>query len=233
MADTQTITIDFTRPIPLFPLPGVALLPHASTPLHVFEPRYRAMTRTVLDSHGLIATATFAGDAWKQNHLGNPPLRPAVCIGYVLRHDRLPDGRYNLLLQGLARATIVEEDLPHADGYRTAMLQPVETAPPRNDALADQRLEIETLLHDGAMQKLSAVQAVHRWFNDQLPTTAVVDLATLTLCHDPAQRYAMLAQPDAAQRADWLVRFLAQTKQTLDLANAFGTGRDDHGFLLN
>ena len=233
MADTQTITIDFNRPIPLFPLEAVALLPHASAPLHVFEPRYRAMTRKVLDSHGLIAMASFEGHAWKQDYEGNPPLRPAVCVGYVLRHEDLPDGRYNLLLQGLARATILEEDLPDPDGYRQAILKPLEPEPADEDALADQRLAIDTLLNDDAMRELAAVQAVHHWLSAELPTTAVVDLATLALCHDPEQRYAMLAEAETSKRADWLVEFLSATKQTVDQGKSLGDGLDDSGLPLN
>ena len=51
----QTVTIDFSQPVPLFPLPGCMLLPHATVPLHIFESRYRDMVGDVLDGAGLIA----------------------------------------------------------------------------------------------------------------------------------------------------------------------------------
>ena len=55
---SHTLTIDFNKPIALFPLPGCVLLPHNATPLHIFEPRYRAMTSDALDTTGLIAMAS-------------------------------------------------------------------------------------------------------------------------------------------------------------------------------
>ena len=39
----EVISVNFSKPMPLFPLPEVVLLPHAIQPLHIFEPRYRLM----------------------------------------------------------------------------------------------------------------------------------------------------------------------------------------------
>ena len=67
--------------------------------------------------------AVFAGDAWKRAVPRPPPLRKAVCVGHILLHERLHDGRYNVLLQGVCRARIVRELSPdELDGklYRAA-----------------------------------------------------------------------------------------------------------------
>ncbi|MEX0743958.1 MAG: LON peptidase substrate-binding domain-containing protein, partial [Phycisphaeraceae bacterium] len=64
----ESLTVDFSRPLPLFPLANCTLLPHAVVPLHVFEPRYRALAREALESSKLIAMAVFEGDAWKDEY---------------------------------------------------------------------------------------------------------------------------------------------------------------------
>ena len=107
--------VDFSQPVALFPLPTVSLLPHALQPLHVFEPRYRSM---VIDALGAsltgkfehaapIAMATFSGEAWRDSYGGAPALRPVVCVGRIVQHQRLPDGRHDIMLHGVARAKIV------------------------------------------------------------------------------------------------------------------------------
>lgn len=121
------VRINFGKPIPLFPLNKPLLLPLEVVQVRLFEPRYLSMfEREVVDGAGLIAVATFEGDRWKQEYHGRPPLRPAVCIGAVLRHAKNADGTYDLIMQGLCRATI-EYELPPEEGrlYRTAMLSPL------------------------------------------------------------------------------------------------------------
>ena len=98
----EVISVNFSKPMPLFPLPEVVLLPHAIQPLHVFEDRYRVMVEHCLDGSGQIAMASFDGDDWKKDYEeGLPKLRPAVCIGQIVHHESLPDGRHQILLHGV------------------------------------------------------------------------------------------------------------------------------------
>src|SRR5690606_15602323 len=182
-------------------------------PLHVFEPRYRAMMADTLDSHGLIAMATFEGDAWQSDYYGTPAIRPCVCVGTIARHEKLPDGRYNLLLQGLARAHVIRE-LPH-DPYRIAMLEPIERVTPMEIDLDEPRQAIERLLADPVLARLEAVAAIRHWLNREIPTAVLVDLAIMTCCSDGECRYAMLAEPDAAARGQWLAQRLRRERESL------------------
>ncbi|MFW5653133.1 MAG: LON peptidase substrate-binding domain-containing protein, partial [Planctomycetota bacterium] len=126
----EMIQINFKREFPIFPLAGVSLLPHASVPLHIFEDRYVRMVDDILDETGQLAMGTFAGSRWKQEYHGNPPIRPVVCLAQIERHERLPDGHFNILLQGLCRAQIVEEHMPDVSvPYRVARLAPLEPNP--------------------------------------------------------------------------------------------------------
>ena len=216
---SETLTIDFRQPIPLFPLPNCVLLPHATIPLHIFEPRYRKMTNDALDSRGLIAMATFEGEVWKGDYEGSPKLRPHVCVGYIVRHQRLEDGRINMLLQGACRAKIIEE-IPHHP-YRHALLEPLERETPMEIDLAEHRTRLEELLNDPLLKELASIAAVQNWISREIPTNALIDLTTMTACDDVNDRYAMLAESNAENRATWLEHWLRMTRQTLRTAKKF------------
>ena len=223
--------IEYARPIPLFPLPQCVLLPHATIPLHIFEPRYRAMVADVLDGRGLIAMARFQGPVSKACYEGKPPIRPHVCIGMVVRHQALDDGRYHILLQGVARGRIVEE-LPH-DPYRIARIEPIEGPHPADAELQPLRQRIEQLLCDPALKTLAAVSAIHNWLSSEIPTPALVDLASMTVSDDDESRYQMLAEPDIRARARWLTSQLESLRRTLHIAQRYGTGKSSDGIPLN
>ncbi|BAM04461.1 LON peptidase substrate-binding domain-containing protein [Phycisphaera mikurensis] len=241
---TETLTVDFSKAFPLFPLPGVVLLPHGVAPLHIFEDRYRAMTRRALDGAGLIAMASLmpgggSGAAADAEADDEPPkLRPAVCLGYVSQHERLDDGRYHMLLQGIARAEIVKELAPHEEGFRRARLRPLgepgadaEAVAAAADRLLKRRAELDALLADPELQKLAAVARLNEWLEDALPTEAVCDVVSMTLVQDDALRYALLAEGEAPRRLDAVLRFLQKTRA--EMRSAEDAPRDAGGYLLN
>src|SRR5688500_19036057 len=100
----------YTGPVALFPLPTLVLFPHTIVPLHIFEPRYRAMVGDALLGDRLIAMALLK-PGWGKDYEGAPPVHEVVGVGRILRDERTGDGRYNILLEGIARARI-EEHLP-------------------------------------------------------------------------------------------------------------------------
>tara|TARA_R110002096_G_scaffold24707_12_gene77713 strand:+ start:1458 stop:2120 length:663 start_codon:yes stop_codon:yes gene_type:complete len=106
---------DLPEIVPIFPLPGVLLLPRAPLPLHIFEPRYRAMIRDAIAEHGYIAMIQPSGEP------GDDPMNPPVfrtgCLGKIVASDQQEDGRYNIVLRGVCRLAVTEE-LPLKDGYR-------------------------------------------------------------------------------------------------------------------
>lgn len=228
----HTLTVDFSRPIRLFPLAKCILLPHATVPLHIFEPRYRAMTKDALDSDGLVAMATFEGDAYETNYEGTPPIRPAVCVGYIVHHERLFDGRYNMLLQGIARATIEEEHALSDDGYRSAILRPTEQNVMEMD-LEEQRQSLDDLLGDEHLQQLSCIRHIRQWFSPDLSTPVVIDLAWHAVSRDSEQRYASLAEPCVLKRFERLRQHLIRTRKTLALAQQMGPCTSETGLPLN
>jgi Lon protease-like protein len=228
---SDALTIDFNKPIPLFPLGSCVLLPHATIPLHIFEERYKAMVSDALDSTGLIAMATYRRHSEAEADLCGPAIRPWVCVGYMVRHDQLSGGRYHILLQGMCRARITKEI--YHEPYRLAFLEPADTQPPMEIDLDEHRQRLETLLSDDTLTQLASISSIQNWLSDEIPTAALVDLAILTVISDVEQRYAMLAERDVSMRAAWLTHHLHQTRETLSIAARYDAGPTDEGYMLN
>ena len=102
--------------IPVFPLPGVLLLPRAMLPLHIFEPRYRAMVRDALVDEGIVGMVQPRAEGADST---NPPIYGVGCAGKIQSSEKLDDGRYMIALQGIARFRIDHELALHPEGYRT------------------------------------------------------------------------------------------------------------------
>src|SRR5689334_23514789 len=91
----------------IFPLPNVALFPGAMLPLHVFEPRYRELVRQVLGARKIMAVARLR-PGYERDYEGRPPLYDVCGVGALESHNERPDGRFDIVLRGLARVRIVE-----------------------------------------------------------------------------------------------------------------------------
>jgi Lon protease-like protein len=102
--------------LPIFPLPQVVLFPQAILPLHIFEPRYRAMLKDSVATHGAMAIALLLASSSSGGQL--PPIATVAGAGIVIEHQPLPDGRSNILLHGRARVRL--EELPFVPPYRRA-----------------------------------------------------------------------------------------------------------------
>jgi uncharacterized protein len=105
--------------IPVFPLPNVVLFPKTYLPLHIFEPRYRAMVVDAAMSGQCIGMALLK-DGWEMDYYGHPPVYSMGCVGRLASVQPLADGRSNILLQGLERFAIEHEWYDKA--YREATI---------------------------------------------------------------------------------------------------------------
>lgn len=229
---SHRLTVDFSKPIRLFPLAKCILLPHATLPLYIFEPRYRAMTRDALDSDGLIAMAVFDGDGYQLDYEGTPPIRPHVCVGYIAHHEQVMGGRYNILLQGIARAIIQEEIDLHQDGYRRAILRPTEQSVMEID-LEDQRHRLDELINNKYLQELTCIRNVRNWLGPELSTPAAIDLTWHATSSNHEQRYEILTKSSVFERAEQLNRHLEQTQRTLEIAAHMGPCQSETGLPMN
>src|SRR5438034_7329547 len=125
--------------VPLFPLPNVVLFPRAVLPLHICEERYKEMTADALNGDRRIAMALLR-PGWERSYYGRPQIEPVVCVGKILSHEKLPDGKYNFLLQGELRAGIAGEHGERA--YRLARLEPLCQTDLIEIDLVDERLRL-------------------------------------------------------------------------------------------
>jgi Lon protease-like protein len=106
--------------IPLFPLANVVLFPRMALPLHVFEPRYRAMVGDAARGAHLIGMVLLRGE-WQQDYEGRPPIFGTGTVGEMLRVAELPDGRFDIVLRGVREYVIVEERI--GQPYREAVVR--------------------------------------------------------------------------------------------------------------
>lgn len=221
--DTPTFRVNFTRPMAIFPLGGVVVLPQQAIPLHIFEPRYRAMVSDALDGSGQIAMAVLDEDEQGEvptDSFGRPRVRPCVCVTQMAKHETLPDGRYNIVVQGICRARIEEEMPPSVDrAYRTAMLSPMVDDSEPDDEVEALRVWVRRELELGALRHLSAAGSVLEYVRDeQVPTPAVLELLGFALTAEPDMRYRLLAEPTIAGRGRILQRELASLGRSIELS---------------
>jgi Lon protease-like protein len=106
--------------LPVFSLPNVVFFPKTYLPLHIFEPRYRQMVADATMGSRCIAMALFK-EGWETDYYGNPAIYPTLCVGRIMSVQPLPDGRSNILLQGLERCDIQEEHFEKP--YREATIR--------------------------------------------------------------------------------------------------------------
>jgi Lon protease-like protein len=186
--------------LPLFPLPNVVLFPGVFLPLHVFEERYRALTRDALAGDRLIGMALLR-PGFEGDYDGRPAIYPVGCAGVISHSDRLPDGRFNIVLHGVAKFRIVEE-LSDGD-YRRARVEPLtETTDARaKREIRDMRAKIEGLL-------LSALKATEVQIPGSLSDEDLVHALCQYLQFEPAERQALLECDGAVERARALIEFL-------------------------
>ena len=194
--------MNFSKPIPLFPLDQVLMLPQQIAPLHIFENRYKQMVGRALDGAGQIAIAKLGGgdsafDAF-------PSVKPAVCVGQIVQHETLPDGRYNIYLQGVCRARIVSENEPNEDRlYREAILEPVGTEDEPSvyaDVLRDWLLE---KLDEGELSRLTSADEILKLVaNDGIPSPVLVEIISFAMVNDDESRYALLAEGNLDRRTE-------------------------------
>jgi uncharacterized protein len=128
--------------MPLFPLPNVVLFPHASLRLHIFEERYRALTRDILNGERFLAMGLIVESASPADE--RPAVEPIAGVGEVVMAHELPDGRFNLVVRGHTRVRI-DEELPSDRLYRlvsATVLPDVPVADSREVRDAEQALRV-------------------------------------------------------------------------------------------
>jgi Lon protease-like protein len=131
-------------------------------------------------------------------------------------HEKLPDGKYNFLLQGLMRARIVRE-LPVDKPYRVADLAGLVETTPSDSDLAPYRQRLQRLLQHEHSATVDCVAQFEQLLQGSLPLGDVLDVITFTCLDNVALKQSLLAEPDVLRRVARVVEELEQmSRQSQD-----------------
>jgi Lon protease-like protein len=207
MNEDQAALQNFNGIARLFPLPGLVFFPHTVQPLHIFEPRYRQMTADALASDRLIALVLLQPD-WEKNYDDKPAIQPVACLGRIIADQRLPDGRYNLLLRGLARIQIHDE-LPTDLLFRQANVTVLQDTV--SDDI-DELMHLRTALADLMLPRFTtgpAREQVQAMFQGEIPLGQLCDVLTFALPLPPETKQLLLETTSVVARVQHLMTSFA------------------------
>jgi Lon protease-like protein len=186
--------------IPVFPLAGALLFPRAQLPLHIFEPRYQAMIRDSLAADGLI------GMVQPRDGPEPPALFDIGCLGRIVTHEELDDGRFNIVLEGLSRFLIAREaavETPYRQVDADCSAFDDDDDPDPLGIAQRAELEREARRYADALGYAVNWEAVSR-LDDEMLVNGIAQIAPL----DTGSKQALLEAADLAVRTDLLVQFM-------------------------
>jgi Lon protease-like protein len=192
--------------VPVMPLSGALLFPHALLPLHIFEPRYQKMLEHALGEHRMFCIALVKPNRaeWKSTddffHVAGVGLIRA-CVGRG-------DGTSNLILQGLRRVRFhgFEQSTPfpiaHIEPLKSQARPSVET-----DALGAKVIELYAKLKENGRQ---LPEKVDNYLSHLGDAEVLADLMASTFINDPLRRQQVLEELAVNQRLRLLIQYLRE-----------------------
>jgi Lon protease-like protein len=192
--------------VPVMPLPGALLFPHALLPLYIFEERYREMLEHALHHHRMFSIALIKPERgeWESPsdffHIAGVGLIRA-CVGRS-------DGTSNLILQGLARVrfTGFEQETP----FPVATIESLESEDSfsvETEALAAKIIELYSKLRTKGRE---LPEKVDRYLSDLNDMEMLADLMSATFINDPLRRQQILEELALNQRLRLLIQYLRE-----------------------
>jgi Lon protease-like protein len=207
MIDTMNASLILPKQVPVMPLPGALLFPHALLPLYIFEPRYRQMLKHALTHHRMFCVALIKPQCaeWQSP----TDFFHTAGVGLIRACVERGDGTSNLILQGLERVRFTdfkqEAPFPIAtlDSLESESASSVET-----EALATKVLELySTLKGDGQPQ---LPPKVDRYLSDLSDPEMLADLVASTFISDPLRRQSVLEELSVNQRLRLVIQYLRE-----------------------
>jgi uncharacterized protein len=188
--------------IPIFPLPNVVLFPNVFLPLHIFEPRYREMVGDALTGDRIVGMVLLR-PGWDRDYEGRPAVYPIGCAGLITHAERLHDGRYNIVLQGLEKFRIVEED--ESRTYRIARIDSIP-----EESKSEDRIEIREARR--RLESLLVPQPEGRGVDPKVPAAMsdedLVNALAQYLEFEPVEKQALLERDGLLARCRSLIELL-------------------------
>ena len=190
--------------VPVMPLPGALLFPHALLPLYIFEPRYREMLEHALSHHRIFSVALVKPDRgeWESPadffHIAG--------VGLIRACVERGDGTSNLILQGLQRVrfTSFAQDAPFPIATIERLESDSETSV-ETEALAIKVLELYSKIKGDGRQ---LPEKVDRYLSDLGDPEMLADLVAATFINDAVHRQRVLEELSVTQRLRLVIQYL-------------------------
>ena len=187
--------------IPIFPLEDVMLFPGMSVPLHIFEPRYKAMIADALKGDRIIGMVLLR-PGYEKDYERSPSVFQVGCAGVINEVEELPNGEYNIVLGALGKYRITREEAsrPYRIAHVTAIAD--EVADGDQSALHARRQRLEALIRESGGR--TGLRGVPDNITDDRLVNGISQLAHI----DELDRERLLEQPTPLARADALIAIL-------------------------
>ncbi len=194
--------MDLPSIIPVFALPNVVLFPGVPLPLHIFEPRYRDLVRDAAATHEVIGMVLLRGD-WQQRYYENPEIFETGCAGKIVNVERLPDGKFNIVLHGMREFTITRHLFDKT--YRQAEVRWRTTSQRKLDAAC--RTQLIRLL-SGFLHTQPNTPAYRLLHDQTLSDDLLVNFFSYALEIAPLEKQGLLEASGLPERAERLREIL-------------------------
>lgn len=198
--------MDLPDQVPVMPLPGTLLFPHALLPLYIFEPRYQEMLETALGEHRMFCVALVRPQRtqWRSPD----DFFQVAGIGLIRACVGRGDGTSNLILQGLRRVrfSAFEQSAP----FPIARIEPLESeavSSVETDALGAKVLDLYSKLKENGRQLPEKVDEYLSRLGD---TEMLADLMAATFINDPLRRQQILEELAVNQRLRLVIQYLRE-----------------------
>ena len=203
--------VDRCAALPVFPLPRVVFLPHTLLPLHVFEPRFRALIADVRAADGLLGVPTLA-PGWEDHYEEAPALIPSFGIGRIVRHEALPDGRSNIVLLGLGRVRLVRELPAGPLPYRVVQARLMQEEPKERQGAALRRAwtQLRVSLAQLMRHRPEVADQLSGLLDPERDLAEVTDALAHLCLRDPDMRQVYLEQEALLPRVEQVVAAMAE-----------------------
>ena len=207
MKSEHSLPEDFGNVVRLFPLPNVVLFPGIVQALQLFEPRYKALVADALETDQLITMALI--DTQGQTQQSDvPSIAKTVCVGKVLSHTRLDDGRYNIFLVGVRRAEVVSELITEAP-YRMAEVRLIEEQLFEGHEFSVLRTEVCARFRKLASYRSGWHQdALDQFLGEDLPLSQLIDMVCYSCGAGITEQQRVLEAVDLGERGKVVLEIL-------------------------
>ena len=200
----MTDAIELPDAVPVMPLPGALLFPHALLPLYIFEMRYRAMLEHALANHRMFCVALVDPDL--SDWLSVDDFSDIATVGLIRACVGRGDGTSNLILQGLRRVrfTGFEQERP----FPIAEIEPLASVPANRSETQTLSRKLLELYGHFKRKGRKFPEQVDEYLSHLGDPEMLADLMAATFVSDARRRQELLEELSVTERLRLVIRYL-------------------------